>query len=83
MKLQSYYEEREARRAAKNHLSRKQKCLNNNGWDDENYDYNVTKGEIINDRYCLKERIGKVSFTYRFLAYQSLFKFLQLRISQF
>jgi hypothetical protein len=36
--------------------------LNNNGWDDENYDYIVTSGELFYGRYRIKERIGKGSF---------------------
>jgi len=36
--------------------------VNNNGYDDENFDYIVTVGEIFNDRYIIKERIGKGSF---------------------
>ena len=36
---------------------------NNNGWDDENYDYIIRPGELFyNDRYRIKERIGKGSF---------------------
>lgn len=36
--------------------------INNHGWDDENYDYIITPGDILNDRYVIKERIGKGSF---------------------
>lgn len=36
--------------------------VNNNGWDDENYDYIVTPGELFYGRYKIKERIGKGSF---------------------
>lgn len=35
---------------------------NNNGWDDENYDYIVTSGELFYGRYKIRERIGKGSF---------------------
>jgi dual specificity tyrosine-phosphorylation-regulated kinase 1 len=35
---------------------------NNHGWDDENYDYIVTPGEIFFGRYRMMERIGKGSF---------------------
>jgi len=36
---------------------------NNNGWDDDNYDYIISSGELFyNDRYRIKERIGKGSF---------------------
>jgi hypothetical protein len=34
----------------------------NDGWDDENYDYIVTPGEIFYGRYRMMERIGKGSF---------------------
>jgi len=34
----------------------------NNGWDDEHYDYKITAGEMLADRYELKQRIGKGSF---------------------
>jgi len=36
--------------------------VNNNGWDDENFDYIVMDGELIYDRYSIQERIGKGSF---------------------
>jgi hypothetical protein len=56
-----YYEERDARRAAR--AKEKGKAgTNNNGWDDENYDYIVTQGELFYGRYKIKERIGKGSF---------------------
>jgi len=36
---------------------------NNNGWDDDNYDYIIRPGEIFyNERYKIMERIGKGSF---------------------
>jgi len=39
------------------------KGTNNNGWDDDNYDYIIRSGELFyNDRYRIKERIGKGSF---------------------
>mmetsp|Transcript_8237 Transcript_8237/g.20276 ORF Transcript_8237/g.20276 Transcript_8237/m.20276 type:complete len:707 (-) Transcript_8237:479-2599(-) len=39
------------------------KGMNNNGWDDDNYDYIIRSGELFyNDRYRIKERIGKGSF---------------------
>lgn len=34
----------------------------NNGWDDEHYDYKITAGEMVSDRYEIKQRIGKGSF---------------------
>lgn len=80
----TYYEEKDARRAANKqaaqeqavatqqqqdgntsntnaNLQQQQKTLNN-GWDDEHYDYIITNGEVICDRYTIKERIGKGSF---------------------
>lgn len=59
-----YYEERDARRAARaaQKASQSSKGTNNNGWDDENYDYIVTSGEMFYGRYVIKERIGKGSF---------------------
>jgi hypothetical protein len=58
-----YYEEREARRAARAAQKvQKASGLNNNGWDDENYDYIVNSGEMFFGRYVIKERIGKGSF---------------------
>ena len=58
-----YYEERDARRAARaKEKAQKGQGTNNNGWDDENYDYIVTQGEMFYGRYRIKERIGKGSF---------------------
>lgn len=58
-----YYEERDARRAARAaQKAQKGHGSNNNGWDDENYDYIVTSGEMFYGRYVIKERIGKGSF---------------------
>jgi dual specificity tyrosine-phosphorylation-regulated kinase 1 len=58
-----YYEEREARRAARaKEKTQKGSGTNNNGWDDENYDYIITAGELFYGRYRIKERIGKGSF---------------------
>jgi hypothetical protein len=34
----------------------------NNGWDDENFDYIVTPGDVLDGRYRIKECIGKGSF---------------------
>ena len=34
----------------------------NNGYDDENYDYILRQNEIFQDRYVVKEKIGKGSF---------------------
>jgi dual specificity tyrosine-phosphorylation-regulated kinase 1 len=65
----AYYEDRDARRAARAKEKSKQSQhqqgaggANNNGWDDENYDYIVTQGEMFYGRYKIKERIGKGSF---------------------
>jgi hypothetical protein len=59
-----YYEERDARRAAQSGAKGSEggQGANNNGWDDENYDYIVTSGEMFYGRYVIKERIGKGSF---------------------
>lgn len=58
-----YYEERDARRAARaKEKATKGQGANNNGWDDENYDYIVTPGELFYGRYKMMERIGKGSF---------------------
>eukprot|EP00956_Cyclotella_meneghiniana_P023099 scaffold44495_cov39-Cyclotella_meneghiniana.AAC.3 len=34
----------------------------NNGWDDDNFDYIITPNEVILDRYIVHKRIGKGSF---------------------
>jgi hypothetical protein len=58
-----YYEEREARKAARaKEKQKKGEGAINNGWDDENYDYVISPGELILGRYRIKERIGKGSF---------------------
>ncbi|GAX25415.1 dual specificity tyrosine-phosphorylation-regulated kinase 1 [Fistulifera solaris] len=57
-----YYEERDARRAARSKEKGKSQGTYNNGWDDEHYDYIVTPGEMFHGRYKIKERIGKGSF---------------------
>lgn len=58
-----YYEERETRRAARAaQKAQKGSGANNNGWDDENYDYIITNGEMFFGRFVIKERIGKGSF---------------------
>jgi len=58
-----YYEERDARRAARaKEKASKGQGANNNGWDDDNYDYIVTPGELFYGRYKMMERIGKGSF---------------------
>jgi len=57
-----YYEEREAKRARAKAKQPKGQGSNNNGWDDENHDYIITKGEMFYGRYVIEERIGKGSF---------------------
>jgi len=59
-----YYEEREERRRRRAEEKGWQQGdgVNNHGWDDENYDYILTSGERFNERYIIKERIGKGSF---------------------
>ena len=58
-----YYEERDARRAARaKEKAKKGQGSNNSGWDDENYDYIISAGELFYGRYKIKERIGKGSF---------------------
>ena len=69
-----YYEERDARRALRAKEKKEQgssganaagastATTNNNGWDDENYDYIFTPGELFFGRYKIMERIGKGSF---------------------
>ena len=62
-----YYEERDARRRARAAAQGKEldvsgAGVHNHGWDDENYDYILTSGELFNGRYYIKERIGKGSF---------------------
>lgn len=57
-----YYEERDARRAARSKEKGKSQGTYNNGWDDEHFDYIVTPGELFHGRYKIKERIGKGSF---------------------
>jgi dual specificity tyrosine-phosphorylation-regulated kinase 1 len=52
-----YYEKRRARKAAK--AKAKQY---NDGHDDQHYDYKLIEKEILDDRYEVRERIGKGSF---------------------
>tara|TARA_B110000305_G_C18957752_1_gene411267 strand:- start:45 stop:485 length:441 start_codon:yes stop_codon:yes gene_type:complete len=49
-----YYEKKAKRKAAREQY--------NKGWDDENYDYIIKAEERFNDRYIIKEKIGKGSF---------------------
>mmetsp|Transcript_17457 Transcript_17457/g.34752 ORF Transcript_17457/g.34752 Transcript_17457/m.34752 type:complete len:510 (+) Transcript_17457:1034-2563(+) len=60
-----YYEERNARhaaRAAQRATNVQQQGVHNNGYDDEHYDYIIRIEEVFNDRYIIKEKIGKGSF---------------------
>ena len=58
-----YYQDRDARRAARSKSGKSGAAgTYNSGWDDENYDYIVTPGELFYGRYKIKERIGKGSF---------------------
>lgn len=64
---EGYFEERKQRKEAQSAQRREQGSqkvagVYNNGWDDEHYDYIITTGEVIYDRYEIKERIGKGSF---------------------
>lgn len=64
---EGYFEERKQRKEAQSSQRREQGSqkvtgVYNNGWDDEHYDYILTTGEVIFDRYEIKERIGKGSF---------------------
>ena len=64
---QVYYENREARRAARAAQRQATQAagpgVQNDGYDDENYDYILTPNELIHhDRYRLQRRIGKGSF---------------------
>lgn len=56
-----YYQDRESRRKTQS-KSAAAGGTTNNGWDDENYDYIISEGEMFYGRYKLKERIGKGSF---------------------
>eukprot|EP00985_Skeletonema_marinoi_P020921 scaffold12562_cov180-Skeletonema_marinoi.AAC.1 len=60
----TYYEEREARKQARKAkaASKQGGGTQNNGWDDDNFDYIFTPNEIIDNRYKLIKRIGKGSF---------------------
>ena len=39
--------------------------VHNDGYDDANYDYILVGDEILNDRYILKHKMGKVSDIFR------------------
>lgn len=38
--------------------------VHNDGYDDQNYDYILRGDEIMNDRYIIKHKMGKVSILY-------------------
>ena len=65
---QKYYDERATRRDSRAARRRHSQQAHgpgpqNDGWDDENYDYILTPNEVIHDRrYQLIKRIGKGSF---------------------
>lgn len=74
---EKYYQERENRRQLaaaqqrqrdleeqQQHPPDEQKAtgVHNNGYDDAEYDYILTNGELFNNRYKILERIGKGSF---------------------
>eukprot|EP00824_Muranothrix_gubernata_P010454 TRINITY_DN2348_c0_g1_i3.p1 TRINITY_DN2348_c0_g1~~TRINITY_DN2348_c0_g1_i3.p1 ORF type:complete len:640 (-),score=83.71 TRINITY_DN2348_c0_g1_i3:564-2264(-) len=63
---QVYYATKKRRQAekAKEEALKKEKkeAVYNNGWDDENWDYVITNGEVINERYVLERLLGKGSF---------------------
>ena len=59
---QKYYEEREARRQARRQARKQGNGTQNDGWDDDNFDYLFEPNEIIHNRYKLIKRIGKGSF---------------------
>uniref|UniRef100_A0A7R9U7F0 Protein kinase domain-containing protein n=1 Tax=Pinguiococcus pyrenoidosus TaxID=172671 RepID=A0A7R9U7F0_9STRA len=51
------------KRALKDALvNRERYGVYNDGYDDENWDYIIQTGEVLNERYEVKERIGKGSF---------------------
>jgi len=60
---QKYYEERGARKQARKAKAAAKQGVGtqNNGWDDENFDYIFSANEIIDNRYKLIKRIGKGS----------------------
>jgi len=44
------------------YYAQKRKKKDQAPWDDENWDYKITPGDILSDRYVIKHRIGKGSF---------------------
>lgn len=60
LRHQVYYEAK-----AKRLLEQKDSArggVHNDGYDDQNYDYILQGDEIVNDRYILKHKMGKVWF---------------------
>lgn len=67
------YYERKARRQRKQSRSEPNRGgVHNNGYDDQNYDYIIQPGEVLAERYVLKNRIGKGSFGQVVVAYDRL-----------
>jgi dual specificity tyrosine-phosphorylation-regulated kinase 1 len=57
-----YHAECEAQQVKSSEESDEAVRTENQGWDDKNFDYIFTHGEVINERYEIKERVGKGSF---------------------
>jgi len=69
-----YYENRK-RPSARNSATaskKERKGHHNNGWDDENYDYIIKRGEHFADRYRVEQAIGKGSFGQVVKAYDTV-----------
>lgn len=68
LRVDQLYYERKARRQRKQSRSEPNRGgVHNNGYDDQNYDYIIQPGEVLAERYVLKNRIGKVIFQSHFL----------------
>jgi len=62
MQQQQQQQQQQQLHVQSHQLQKRGRGVNNNGWDDEHYDYILTDGETFNKRYIIKERIGKGSF---------------------